>query len=156
INSYFVEDFLKLEKTFFPEAVSNPRISLDTDRIRLAFRYGGKHWSTIVSLDMRVWLAAKEPNVVVLELQAMRLGSLPITVQCVLEHFSEAARRQDIDLAWHRHNGKPTAVVRFAQARAEPSVQLMQIKLLPGMITLHGADRSKPAGANAAPSAAKS
>jgi hypothetical protein len=151
INSYFAEDFRRLEKTIFPEQVGNPRVSIDTDRIRLAFRYGSKNWNTIVSLDMRIWLAAKEPNVVVLELQAMRLGSLPITVQSVLEHFSEAARRLDIDLSWHRHNGKPAAVVRFVPGRTEPSVQLMHVKLLPGMITLHGADRSKPPSAEPAP-----
>jgi hypothetical protein len=148
INSYFDEDFRRLgavEKTLLPDSVNSPRVSIDADRIRVAFRYGGKRWSTIVSLDMRIWLAAKEPNVVAVEIQAMRLGSLPITVQSVLEHFSEAARRQDIEMNWYRHDGKPVALLRFGPSRREPTVQLMQVKLLPGAITVRGEDRSKPA-----------
>jgi hypothetical protein len=154
INSYFEEDFLRLgsvEKTIFPEGVSSPRLSIESDRLRVAFRYGGKNWSTIVSLDLRIWLAAKVPNVVALEVQQMRVGSLPVALQSILDHFSEAARRQDIEMSWYRHNGNPVAMLRFGPSRGEPTVQLLGIKLQPGTISVRGADRAKPLATEPAP-----
>lgn len=152
LNSYFDEDFARqsaADKGFFPDGISNPRIAIEADRVRLAFRYGKKSWSTIVSLDLRVWLASGQPNVVAVEVQGMRVGSLPIALQSVLERFSEAARRQDIEMNWYRHNGKPVALLHFAPGQREPSVQLLHLKLHPGMIAVQGADRSKSASESA-------
>jgi hypothetical protein len=146
INSYFAEDFLRqsaADKGFFPDGISDPRIAIDANRIRLAFRYGKKSWSTIVSLDLRVWLASGQPNVVAVEVQGMRAGSLPISLQSILERFSEAARRQDIEMNWYRYEGKPVALLRFAPGQREPSVQLLHLKLHPGIIAVQGEDRSK-------------
>src|SRR5262249_52705207 len=60
-NSYFEEDFLlennSAERILpFPDGIRSPRISLEADRMRLAFRYGTDPWSTVVSLDFRIWL----------------------------------------------------------------------------------------------------
>src|SRR5262245_16343437 len=103
INSYFDEEFLRqsaADKGFFPDGISAPRVSIEANRIRLAFRYGKKSWNPVVSLDLRVWLASGQPNVVVVEVQGMRVGSLSIGLQSVLERFSEAARRQDVEMNW--------------------------------------------------------
>src|SRR5262245_29158096 len=89
INSYFDEG--TADKGFFPDGISDPRVAIEANRIRIAFRYGKKSWSPIVSLDLRVWLASGQPNVVAVEVQGMRVGSLPIALQSVLERFSEAA-----------------------------------------------------------------
>jgi hypothetical protein len=153
INSYFAEEFLRqsaADKSFFPEGISDPRVAIDANRIRLAFRYGKKSWSTILSLDLRVWLASGQPNVVAMEVEGMRAGSLPISLQSILERFSEAARRQDVEMSWYRHNGKPVALLRFAPGQREPSVQLLQLKLHPGTMVVQGADRSRSAGDKAA------
>jgi hypothetical protein len=155
INSYFEEEFLRqsaADRGFFPEGINSPRVAIDANRIRLAFRYGRKSWSTIVSLDLRVWLASGQPNVVAVEVQGMRAGSLPISLQSMLERFSEAARRQDVEMNWYRHNGKPVALLRFAPGQREPSVQLLHLKLNPGMMVIQGADRSRSAGERAAAS----
>jgi hypothetical protein len=152
INSYFEEDFQRLaaaERTsIFPEGVTAPRVAIDGDRIRIGFVYGGKRWRSVLSLDLRVWLAKGEPNAVALEVASMKLGSLPISVQSILERFSEAARRRDIEMSWYRHNGRPVALVRFGSSRKDPSVQLMYLKLQPGELSVHGADRSKPVSLN--------
>lgn len=147
INSYFEEGLARaggLGKNVFPANISAPRIAIDSDRLRVAFRYGGKRWSTIISLDLNVWLAAREPNVVAVEILKMRAGALPIALQSVLEHFSEVARRQDIELNWYRRNGKPVALLRFGSGRNDPSIQLLQLRLQPGALTISGADRTKP------------
>jgi hypothetical protein len=158
INSYFEEDFAKLtagERYFFPDRVSAPRVAVEPDHLRVGFRYGTKHWSTIVSLDLRVWVAAKEPNVVALEVQGMRFGAMPIALQTVLECFSEAVRRQsqDIEMSWYRIKNKPVALLRFGPGRPDPAVQLTQLRLLTGAVMIVGGDRSKPVDVGGAPKA---
>jgi hypothetical protein len=153
LNSFMEEDFFKLgtlAKSLLPERVSAPRVAIDGDRLRLGFRYGGERWNTIVSIDLRVWMASKEPNVVALEVQGMRAGALPISLQSLLERFSEALRQQDIDMTWYRHDGKPVALLHFG-TRKDPSVQLVQVKLQPGVLTLHGVTRTKPPPSDPAP-----
>ncbi len=155
LNSYFAEGFLRpgnIERTFFPDAAQHPRAAIDTDHIRLGMRCGSGWWSTIVSVDLRVWLVAAEPNVVAVEIERTRAGAVPISAQSMLEHLSEAARRQDIEVTWYRREGKPVALLRFGAGRRETSIQLLQLTFQPGVMSIHGADRAKPGGdADAAP-----
>lgn len=149
VNSYFEEDYLKpgnFERTMFPEGVNAPRIVVDNERLRMGLRYGSGLWSTIVSIDLHIWLAANEPNVVVVEIERIRAGAVPISAQSILDKLSETLRRQDIEVTWYRRDGKPTALLRFGAGRQEVGVQLLLLKLQPGMLTINGADRSKPAG----------
>ena len=165
INSYLEEEFLgqtPADRALFPEGIRDLRVAIEEDRIRVGFRYGGKRWSTIVSLDLRVWLAKGDPNVVALEVQGMRLGSLPITTQSVLERFSDAIQRRQengygsnpIEMTWYRHNGKPVALLRFSSSRKDPSVQLLHLKMQPGAISISGADRAKSSAIETPPPAA--
>lgn len=140
LNSFFSEDFItsRFAEKLLPEGVSEPRVVLEQDKIRLAFRYGTAPWSTIISIDFRMWLAPKQYNVVVLELEALHAGSLPISAQSLLEQMSDALRRQNIDVTWYRHKGNPTAVLRFGGDQARPSVQLRRLEVRNGTLTIVG------------------
>jgi hypothetical protein len=140
INSYCQEDFLKEhpDDRPLPEGISEPRVAIEPDRIRVGFRYGTGLWSTVVSIDLRVWLVAKEANVVALEFQGMHAGALPISSQSLLENASETARRHDIDPTWYRHNGHPVLLLRFQAGRSRPTFQLQQLDLQPGMLSIGG------------------
>jgi hypothetical protein len=140
INSYFEEEFLssKVAASLLPEGVSAPRVVIEQDKIRLAFRYGTPPWSTIISIDFRVWLAPKERNVVVLQLQSLHAGSLPISAQSLLEELSDVLRKRNIDVSWYRHEGHPTAVLRFQSDQPRATVQLRQLELRHGIVTIVG------------------
>jgi hypothetical protein len=146
LNSYFAEDFLTshLAEKLLPESVTAPRVVIEQDKIRLAFRYGAPPWSTVISIDLRVWLAPKERNVVVLELQSLHAGSLPISAQSLLEQLSDMIRRRGIDVTWYRHNGNPAAVLRFQNDQARPSFLLRQLELRNGMVTVVGCSIEPP------------
>ena len=141
INSYFDEGFVRsgINDRLLPEGISQPRISIKSDAMRLAFRYGTGSWcSAVVEIDFRIWLCAKETNVVALELQALRAGSLPITAQSLLERVSEAARRQDIEVTWYRHEGNPVALLRFQANQPRPTVRLQRLELKDGELVVGG------------------
>ncbi len=142
-NSYFEEDFL-LESNSgervlpLPESIRSPRLALEADRVRLAFRYGTDPWSTIISLDFRIWLVPTEPNLVALEFQALHAGALRISAQSLLEHVYEALRQRNIDVSWYRHDGHPVALLRFQSDRTNPTFQVQRLELRPGMLLLSG------------------
>jgi hypothetical protein len=141
VNSYCQEDFLKehADDQPLPDGISEPRIALEEpNRIRLAFRYGTGFWTTVVSIDLRVWLVAKEANLVALEFHGMQAGALPISSQSLLERASEAARRHDVDSTWYRHNGHPVLLLRFQAGRSRPTFQLQHLDLHQGMLRLVG------------------
>jgi len=147
INSYFEEDFLRqgdFGRSFFPEGLNAPRIAFENERLRIGMRYGKGWWSTILSVDLRVYLAAQEANVVVVEIERIRAGALPISAQSILERISEVARRQDIEVTWYRRQGRPVALLRFGAGRSDSGVQLQQLLLQEGKLTIRGGDRSKP------------
>jgi hypothetical protein len=141
INSYFEEGFVQDHNAErpLPEWVHQPRVALEQDQIRLGFRYGTGIWSTVVSIDLRAWLVAKEPNVVALEFQGIHAGALPISTQWFLDQFFEAARQRDsIDPTWYRHKGHPVLVLRFQADRSHPTFQLQRLDLRPGMLLITG------------------
>jgi hypothetical protein len=137
INSYFAEN-ANLTERLLPEDFTEPRICIEQDRIRLGFRYGSGWWSSIISVEFRLWLAQAEPNVLVLELLGLYAGALPISAQSILDDISEALRRQNIEVSWYRHQGNPTAALKFQSDQPRPSAQLRQVRLQPGQVTIAG------------------
>jgi hypothetical protein len=139
INSFLEEDFVLSEaKTLtLPEHITDVRVAFEPDRIRLGFRYRVGGFSTVVSINMRVWLPKGESNVVALEIQGIRAGALPISAQSILERLTEAANSNNLKLSWYRHGGNPVAILRF-QSDQRSSVQLENLDLHPGKIYIKG------------------
>ena len=57
-----ISDLVKLEvigdeRTLFPDGLNAPRIAFENGRVRLGMRYGTGWWSSIISVDLHVWLA---------------------------------------------------------------------------------------------------
>lgn len=140
LNSYFEEDFVRLgdAEALRKQGISDPRVVFEDDRIRLAFRYGSGFWSTIVSYDLKVWLAPKDINVVCVEILNRHAGGLPITSQSFLQDISEVAAKRGIEVNWYRHEGKPVALVRFQADRSRPTSQLRRLEVKQGLLTIGG------------------
>jgi hypothetical protein len=144
INSYFEEDFVRsgMSESLLPHGISNPRVSFEPNKVRLAFRYGTHPWcSTVVSIDFKVWLAKQETNVVALELQGLHAGSLPVSAQSLLDRISEVVRRDEnnaIEITWYRHEGNPVALLRFQANQPRPTVRLDTLQLGQGELIIGG------------------
>jgi hypothetical protein len=137
INSYFEEDFIRSGYTgVLPEGVSAPRVAIEADRLRVGFRCGTKPWSTVISLDLRIWLVAKEPNVVAIEVRGLHAGALPISVHTIMDRLTEVARDREIDVNWYRYNGNPVALLRRPAGKKDSAVVLQQLKLQPKTIVM--------------------
>jgi hypothetical protein len=140
INGYFQEDFITNHSSEnpLPNGVSNLRVGFDPERLRLAFRYGKGIFSTVVSLVIRPWIVAREPNAVALEFESLHAGALPISAQWLLERISEAARQQHVDVSWYRLSGHPVVLLRFQADRPHPTFQLQRLQLREGTLFVSG------------------
>jgi hypothetical protein len=140
INSYLAENFVlsRLDKQLLPEGISQPRIIFQTDKIRIAFRYGSGLWSSIVSIDLRVWLVKGEPNVVAMKLVGFHAGALPISAQSLLESITQTCQEHGIGVDWYRDDGYPVALIRFQNEQPHPTLELEAIKLEQGAIHIQG------------------
>lgn len=143
INGYLDEGFIKegLAQRILPDGISHPHVVFDKDEIHLAFRYGAGAWNTVISIDLKVWLAKAEPNAVALELEDLRAGALPISGHWLLEEFAKIGRDNgnSVDLSWYRHDGRPVALVRFQSDQPHPTLLLQAVQLQPGLLTIRGA-----------------
>jgi hypothetical protein len=128
----------RLDAEFLPEGISQPRIVLEPDKLRLAFRYGNGLWSTIVSIDLRLWLVKGEPNVVALQLVGFHAGALPISAQSLLESINEKCQGHGIGVDWYRDEGYPVALIRFQAEQPHPTLVLELIKLEKEAIHIQG------------------
>jgi hypothetical protein len=137
VNSFFSEGSRLVEK-LLPECASEPRLEITPDRIRLGFRYGDWPWTTVIAIEFNVWVAKQEPNVIVLELRSVHAGALPISAQSLLDDISDSLRMHGIKVRWFRHNGNPTAALKFNTDQPQPSCQVRQLELKPGQIGIFG------------------
>jgi hypothetical protein len=137
LNAFFAEEFL-ISLAGLPSGASDLRVEIDDDRLRIGFRYGAEFWSTIISIDFRVWLAKGQPNVIVLQLTGLHAGSLPISSQSLLEGISTSLSSKGIQVNWYRHQGYPTAVLKIQSDQSQPSAVLQRITLEPGIIKIVG------------------
>ncbi|HBI41987.1 MAG TPA: hypothetical protein DDY78_03895 [Planctomycetales bacterium] len=141
INSYLDEGFINegLASRVLPEGISHPHVVFGQEKVHLAFRYGVGGWNTVISIDLRVWLAKGEPNAVALELEGFRAGALPISGQWLMEKFVKAGRdKSGMDVTWYRTNGHPVALLRFQADQPHPSMLLQGVQMQQGSLTIRG------------------
>lgn len=139
INSYLAERFIdeQLASRVLPDGVSDLRVALEDERIRVGFRYGTDPWSTVISFDLKMWKAPGESNVVVVRLEGLYAGAVPVSSKFIMDRVAEAIRsyHREADITWHRHEGKLAAVIRFGASR---TVQLDQLKVADGKLSIMG------------------
>jgi len=124
-----------------PDEVRDIRVGLEKDRLRIGFRYDAGFWSSVISVELRVWLVAKETNVVALELCGFHAGAFPLGTQALLDFISDAARKirdHNIEVTWFRHGNHPVALLHFQANQPRPTILLRQLEFQPGLLTIAG------------------
>ena len=144
LNCFFVENMGRKGTlaSMLPEGVHSPRVAIDGDHLKLGFKYGDGFWSTVIWVELRVWLVKEEKNVVAVEVCDLRTGSLPVGSQSVLDSITESAREWNIDVTWYRRGGNPVGLFRFFANQADPASQICTLEVNDGRIVVGG--RSAP------------
>lgn len=146
INAFFQEDFLtKLGgDENLPDGFHDPRVRFTDGSLRLGWRWGKGIFSTIVSVEVKFWVVHGKASTLAMEIVSVQAGSLPLSSGFVLDHITSAARRQNIDVSWYRHEGHPVAIMRFQSNQQRPTFQFDDIKLRDGALAITGRASEQP------------
>ena len=116
----------------------DPRIAIDDDRLRIAFRQGDNFWSTVVELELRMWLVKDQFNLVAVEIVGFRAGSLPLPKNWVLDDVASAARRLSADVNWYRKGDNPVALCKLYANQSRPETQVSTLRIGDGSLSIGG------------------
>jgi hypothetical protein len=148
LNAYLIDENSTSSGLFtFPDHVSDPRVEFEQDRIRIGFRYSVGCTSAVMSVDLRTWLLAKEPNTVALELCGLSVGGIPLGTHALMEYVTEAAREWNADVTWYRNGRRPVAIIRLQANQSRPTLQLRRFEIAAGRIVIAGKPTGDPAAA---------
>ena len=142
INGWLAVDLVENHPDALPPSVTDPRVSIEPDRLTLACRYDRGGWKCVLSVVADVYLA--EPNVVALRIRKARAGAVPLPLDEVLDRITTAARKMDFELRWQQAEGDPVALVSIRPPRDEEKrvVRIESIKLGDGEVYLAGSSES--------------
>jgi hypothetical protein len=139
INAFLQEDFKRNGgDNNLPDGFHDMRVQIEEGKLRLGFRYGEGFWSTILSIDVKMWLVADEVNMIGLEIVNLRAGGLPVSRQIILDYITETARRSNIDVRWYHRKNNPVAILKLQADQVRPTIQLQRFELKAGKIVVVG------------------
>ncbi len=140
INSFFEEIFDQMGEMegLRKLGISAPNVTLEENRVRLAFRYGSGVFSTVISYELEIWLVPKEPNVVAVKFLSARAGALPISNRSILQKLSEFAQKQNYRVSLYRHEGHSVAVIDLRSDPQHPASILTMLKVEGQKLFLRG------------------
>jgi hypothetical protein len=140
LNCFFLENMNRESGlcSMLPKGLHSPRVAIDGDRIKLGFKYGEGFWSTVVWVELRVWLVENEVNLIGVEVCDLRSGSLPVGAQSILDSISEAARNSNIEVTWYRNGSNPVGLFRLYADQPQPNSQVLTLDVADGKITVAG------------------
>ena len=140
---------------FFRERENNPladlgdipdqRIAIEDDRLRIAIRKGSGFFSTVVEVEVKLWLVKDQSNLMALEIVGFRAGALPLPKNWILDEISTAARRLNADVNWYRNGSNPVAICRLYSNQSRPETQLTNFRIGESTISIGGRHTGSPA-----------
>jgi hypothetical protein len=119
--------------------------------MRLGVRYGTGLFSTVMTLELKLRVVPGQMNVLAMEIVSLQAGALPLSTGTLLDYITQAARRENIDISWYRHDGHPVAIMRLQADLNRPTFQFDRIKIQAGSMTIAGRSTDPFAGAAGPP-----
>jgi hypothetical protein len=153
INGFLQEDFVRswAGDNNLPAGFHGLRVLVEEGRLRLGCRLGTGVFSSVLSIDAKMWLVAgDEPNLIGVEILDLSVGALPVSRQIILDSITEAARQRNIDVRWYRRKSNPVAIFKLQADLARPTIQIQRFELHQGKIVVVGRSTENYANAGAA------
>jgi hypothetical protein len=136
INGYLAVDLVKQFPELNTPEIRDPRVDLRPGEATLAFQYAGSPVTSVVSLDVDVYL--HEPNVVAIRIRGARAGALPLPLSDVLDAVSRAAEAAEVPLRWRQSDGDPVALVTFKAQPGRPQLVIDKLEISDGVLEIAG------------------
>ncbi|MFY7951528.1 MAG: hypothetical protein ACOVT5_03380 [Armatimonadaceae bacterium] len=120
------------------ESVTDLRVSVDGDRLRVGARVWRGSASAVMSVELRVWLVAGEPNTIGVELVDVRQGGLPWFKRWLMDGMTGFAAKHDAEVQWYRGATNPVGICRLRVSQSQPDLSLSAVEVGNGRVTVSG------------------
>lgn len=138
VNAFFRQDPANNNLVEPLLGLTAPRVEFSGDRIRFAARSGSGFWSTVVSVELRAWLIADEPNLFAVEVVSLKAGAVPLPERLVMDRVTAFGADNKATVTWFRSNGRPVAVVRWLSNLSRPTTLLQTVSVADGSVSVGG------------------
>jgi hypothetical protein len=140
LNAFFIENMGPKGRLteVLPKGFHSPRVALEGDRLFLGVKYREGFWSTVIWLELKVWMVAEQTNVAAVEVCNLKAGQLPFGAQSILDKISDIARESSIDVTWYRHKNNPVGLFRFFSKQPRATSQVLTLEVKDGKLVIAG------------------
>jgi hypothetical protein len=118
--------------------VTDLRVGVDGDRLRVGARVWRGAASAVMSVELRVWLVAGEPNTIGVELVDVRQGGLPWFKRWLMDSMTAFAAKHDAEVQWYRGATNPVGICRLRVSQSQPDLSLSAVEVASGRLTVSG------------------
>lgn len=121
-----------------------PRVAIEGDRLKVAFRQGEDFFSTVVELELKMWLVKDQTNTVAIEIVRFQAGGMPLPKSWILDDIAGAARRLSADVNWYRSGSNPVALCKLYANQSRPETIVTTLKIGDSNLSIGGRHTGAP------------
>jgi hypothetical protein len=129
INGWLASDFPKKFPAALPPNVSDPRVGIDNDGLRMAFRFNSRRIKGIVQAEVDAF-CTERPGQLAIQLKSVRSGLVPIPVNSIADRISTALRRLGVQVQWTEIAGDPVALIDLPPDKLRIGNKLVTIEAI--------------------------
>jgi hypothetical protein len=110
INAWLVQQLPREFPQLLPPGVIEPRIIIEDGRVLVAARFKNPHLDTVISFELKAALT-EHANVVAIQVNNLRAGTLPLPLERFLRGISREAAKSNMEVRWDMDQSDPIALV---------------------------------------------
>jgi hypothetical protein len=124
INGWLAYDVERNHPHLLPPEVHDPRVQIEDDLLKIAFRWSGSSFSSVVSCQLEVYL--QEPNVVAIRIQHARAGKLPLPLAGIVQSFVDSAHDAGLLIDQRQIDSDPLLLVTLPTPANDDEAMLLE------------------------------
>jgi len=114
INGWLASDLQEKFPDLLPDHVHDPRVKIDEDFARAAFRVVTPQVDSVVIVGVDLYLT-ETPNELAVRFRDARAGLVPLPLKRVTDIATRAAEKTNIIIRWAHNDGDPVALIQIPE-----------------------------------------
>lgn len=138
INGWLAVDLEQNHGELLPAGVSDPRVHIAPDGAVLACRWQEGKVSTVLSLELGIYLADR--GKLAMRIKAARAGDLPLPLDQVVQAVNRSAADLNAPVEWFEADGDPVAAVALPMPSGDEGAKVLvdALELRDGQVYVAG------------------
>ena len=140
INAWLVDYLPRKYPLQNPDSITDPRVKIADDEIKLAFRVKSERFPFVVCIHVEPFITS-DGNNIGLSFSKAYIGILPLGKKRIVEQLSSAASKIDIPIGWTQDKNGPIAIlspqIKLAK-QLERKIEIKSIKVMGSSLYLSG------------------